>query len=90
MLFVSNGGKFKLYTVPNGLLFSTPPEPRFSFERMILIIVVISLKKVLDSRRRENASCSGVFTVILELKKMILLVPLLIYLFIYLRNLLSH
>jgi hypothetical protein len=24
MSFVSNGGKFKLYTVPNGLLFSTP------------------------------------------------------------------
>jgi hypothetical protein len=37
MSFVSNCGKFKLYTVPNGLLFSTPPQPRFSFERMILL-----------------------------------------------------
>jgi hypothetical protein len=36
MSFVSNGGKFKLYTV---LLFSTPTQPRFSFERLILIIV---------------------------------------------------
>jgi hypothetical protein len=35
MSFVSNGGKFKLYTVPNGLLFSTPTQPKFSFERMI-------------------------------------------------------
>jgi hypothetical protein len=34
--FVSNGGKFNLYAVPNGLLFSTPTQPRFSFERMIL------------------------------------------------------
>jgi hypothetical protein len=30
MSFVSNGGKFKLYAVPNGLLFSTPTQPRFS------------------------------------------------------------
>jgi hypothetical protein len=37
MSFVSNGGKFKLYTVPNGLLFSTPTQPRFSFERMIIL-----------------------------------------------------
>jgi hypothetical protein len=35
MSFVSNGGKFKLYTVSNGLLFSTPTQSRFSFERMI-------------------------------------------------------
>jgi signal recognition particle receptor subunit beta len=33
--FVSNGGKFKFYTVSNGVLFSTPTQPRFSFERMI-------------------------------------------------------
>jgi hypothetical protein len=32
MSFVLNGGKFKLYTF---LLFSTPTQPRFSFERMI-------------------------------------------------------
>jgi hypothetical protein len=35
MSFVSNGGKFKLYIVPNGLRFSRPTQPRFSFERMI-------------------------------------------------------
>jgi hypothetical protein len=35
MSFVSNGGKFNLYTVSNGLLFSTPPQPRFSFELTI-------------------------------------------------------
>jgi hypothetical protein len=28
MSFVSNGGKFKLYTVLNGLLFPTPIQPR--------------------------------------------------------------
>jgi hypothetical protein len=39
MSFVSNGGKFKLYIVPNGLLFSTPTQPRFSFERMIVVEV---------------------------------------------------
>jgi hypothetical protein len=27
--FVSNGGKFKLYTVLNGLLFPTPTSPGF-------------------------------------------------------------
>jgi hypothetical protein len=32
---VSSGGKFTLYAVPNGLLFLTPTQPRFSFERMI-------------------------------------------------------
>jgi hypothetical protein len=29
MPFVSNGGKFKLYTVPNGLVFSTPTRSGF-------------------------------------------------------------
>jgi hypothetical protein len=36
MSFMSNGGKFKLYSVLNGLLFLTPIQPRISFERMIL------------------------------------------------------
>jgi hypothetical protein len=36
MSFVSNGGKFKFHTVPNGLLFSTPTQPRISFERLIV------------------------------------------------------
>jgi hypothetical protein len=35
MSFVSNCGKFKLYTVLNGLLFPTPTHPRISFERAI-------------------------------------------------------
>jgi hypothetical protein len=33
MSFVSDGGKFKLYTVLNGLIFPTPTQPRVSFER---------------------------------------------------------
>jgi hypothetical protein len=35
MSFVSNGGKFKLYTVLDGLIFPTPTQPRISFERAI-------------------------------------------------------
>jgi hypothetical protein len=36
MIFVSSGGKFKLYTVPNGLgTFFNAYQLRFSFERMI-------------------------------------------------------
>jgi hypothetical protein len=33
MSFVPNGGKFKIYTVLNGLIFPTPTQPRISFER---------------------------------------------------------
>jgi hypothetical protein len=35
MSFVSNGGKFKLYTVLDGLIFPTPTQPRISFEHAI-------------------------------------------------------
>jgi hypothetical protein len=35
MSFVSNGGKFKLYTVLNGLIFPTPTHLTISFEREI-------------------------------------------------------
>jgi hypothetical protein len=35
MSFVTNGGKFKLYTVLNGLIFPTPTQSRISFERAI-------------------------------------------------------
>jgi hypothetical protein len=35
---VSNGGKFKLYTVLNGLIFPTPTQPRISFERAIVFV----------------------------------------------------
>jgi hypothetical protein len=38
MLFVSNGGKFKLYTVLDSLIFPTPTQPRISFERAILTV----------------------------------------------------
>jgi hypothetical protein len=34
--FVSNGGKFKLHTVLNVLIF--PTQPRISFERAIRIL----------------------------------------------------
>jgi hypothetical protein len=37
MSFVSNGGKFKLYTVLNGLIFPTPTQPRISFERAVVL-----------------------------------------------------
>jgi hypothetical protein len=37
MPFMSNGGKFKIYTVLNGLLFPKPTQSRISFERAILV-----------------------------------------------------
>jgi hypothetical protein len=37
MSFVSNGGKFKLYIVLNGLIFPTPTQPRISFEGAIYL-----------------------------------------------------
>jgi hypothetical protein len=44
MSFVSNGGKFKLYTVLNGLIFPTPTQSRISFERAIIINSIKNLK----------------------------------------------
>jgi hypothetical protein len=41
MSFVSNGGKFKLYTVLNGLIFPTPTQPRISFERPIFFYLAV-------------------------------------------------
>jgi hypothetical protein len=41
MSFASNGGKFKLYTVLNGLFFPTPTQPRISFERAISKIILV-------------------------------------------------
>jgi hypothetical protein len=35
MSFLSSGGKFKVYTVLNGLIFPTPTQPGISFERAI-------------------------------------------------------
>jgi hypothetical protein len=34
MSFVSNGVKFKLYTVINGLILATLTQPRISFEQI--------------------------------------------------------
>jgi hypothetical protein len=53
---VSSGGKFKLYTVANGLIFNAYLVRRFSFERMIhaefpnifvLIDFIRSIKKII-------------------------------------------
>jgi hypothetical protein len=66
MSFVSDGGKFKLYTVLNDLIFPTPTQPRILFERTIgaynVIVTVcltmrrIDLKKhapqIIENRRR--------------------------------------
>jgi hypothetical protein len=42
MSFVSNGGKFKLYTVLNGLIFPTPTQPRISFEHAIYLEIMFN------------------------------------------------
>jgi hypothetical protein len=42
MSFVSHGGKFKLYTVLNGLIFPTPTQSRISFERPVVIFLMIN------------------------------------------------
>jgi hypothetical protein len=49
MSFVSNGGKFKFYTVPNDLLSSKPTQPRFSFERRIYVFIFRYVMMVLHS-----------------------------------------
>jgi hypothetical protein len=43
MSFVSNSGKFKIYTVLNGLIFPTPTQPRISFERAIVLSGTIKI-----------------------------------------------
>jgi hypothetical protein len=57
MSFVSNGGKFKLYTVLNGLIFPVPTQLRISFERAISINIVYtgcSFKFLLKVRVEES------------------------------------
>jgi hypothetical protein len=56
MSFVSNGGKFKLYTVLNGLIFPTPTQPRISFEHAIFVFLpwLSSTFKKLDTTRQQN------------------------------------
>jgi hypothetical protein len=41
---MSNGGKFKLFTVLNGLIFPTPTQPRISFERPIYYIIKTNIQ----------------------------------------------
>jgi hypothetical protein len=48
MSFVSNGGKFKLSTVLNGLIFPTPTQPRISFERAIYNKLKSAFKKFIN------------------------------------------
>jgi hypothetical protein len=43
MSFVSNGGKFRLYIVPNGLFFSKPTQPKFSLEHDTILYSLNSL-----------------------------------------------
>jgi hypothetical protein len=42
---VSNGGKFKLYTVLNGLIFPTPTQPRISIRDIIEHFIVLSFAR---------------------------------------------
>jgi hypothetical protein len=49
MSFETNGGKFKLHTVLNGLFFPTPAYPRISFEREMK-----SLRKYVRKKKLEK------------------------------------
>jgi hypothetical protein len=51
MSFVSNRGKFKLYTVLNGLIFPTPTQPRTSFERAIFYISAADKQRSLTENK---------------------------------------
>jgi hypothetical protein len=50
MSFASNGGKFKLYTVLNGLIFPTPTQPRISQNKYRNYFLL--LKKIKIARMR--------------------------------------
>jgi hypothetical protein len=52
MSFVSNGGKFKLYTVLNGLIFPTPFQPRISSERAIFFDGTMFIYEVFSASDR--------------------------------------
>jgi hypothetical protein len=45
MSFVSNGGKFKLYTVLNGLIFPTPLSPGFQYKTNTELLFVVKENK---------------------------------------------
>jgi hypothetical protein len=60
MSFVSNGGKFKLYTVLNGFIFPTPTQPRISFERPIYYVMRSKNEGLCAAAGRLAAECSGV------------------------------
>jgi hypothetical protein len=67
MSFVSNGGKFKLYTVLNGLIFPAHTQPRISFERPISLRVEVSL--FVPSPEIEDLNCVSVFNLWAQHKK---------------------
>jgi hypothetical protein len=60
---VSNGGKFKLYTVLNDLIFPTPTQPRISFEHAIVILFIEfclprKKSKIVNSRSERRVKCA--------------------------------
>ncbi|CAH1373338.1 unnamed protein product [Tenebrio molitor] len=48
MSFVLNGGKFKLYTVLNGLIFSTPTHLFWLFGNILLLLWSLMGKKLVS------------------------------------------
>jgi hypothetical protein len=52
MSFVSDGGKFKLYTVLNGLIFPTPTQPRISFEGAIFFLLHLTKSELCSGDER--------------------------------------
>jgi hypothetical protein len=59
MSFVSNGGKFKLYTVLSGLIFPTPTQLRISFQKKYLQIVQ-DVSKVVEAPGSSPLDCLAV------------------------------
>jgi hypothetical protein len=51
MSFVSKGGKFKIYTVLNRLIFPTPTQPRISIEGAIDITFGLMIPMFKDENR---------------------------------------
>jgi hypothetical protein len=47
MSLVSNGGKFKLYTVINGLIFPTPIQPKYKKNMFFIVFNLLFCTKKL-------------------------------------------
>jgi hypothetical protein len=54
MSFVTNGGKFKLYAVLNGLIFPTPTQPRISQNKYRNYFFVVK-----ENKNCKNAGLRG-------------------------------